>query len=470
MKADVSHPHRINICHPAYAPGDDVLLELSALDHPEGGIHHGFALSLCAIIANNCDGYLTTTRYGNRIEVGFDDVLKAEHDYYYHIPHPGECVNGRRFWRASSVLTSAQAGEPIEQIDHSTIVPYKWPIVPTFQDWKFPNTTPEVWTRWHNSSRPQILPFSTASQWNYTSTVRIRDVSCRITQHYTGTEVAHLCPESERNWFIANNMQQYRANLNSDFAHLLKGPGNMFLIRSDLHKSFDDRLFVFFPKGPQGSLVLHTLQQVPDLSQIYHNVQLHPIPHCCPEFLLTRFAWSIFPLLTDFFYRRVPRYVVTVEETGKRTAREVFDTKELQDRAAKSRSRSLKKRMRAGDDELADNDGLASYDGSASPQSSANKHSTDENQPPKRQKRKSYNSSSSLEVPTSPPHLKNGFEWYPGSTHFDMLREQALALQRPFNFHNEQKGGEMSLREQLEDLGFEILDDSDGPSVTFQDA
>jgi hypothetical protein len=90
----------------------------------------------------------------------------------------------------------------------------------------------------------------------------------------------------------------------------------------------------------------------------------------------------------------VPRSVVTMEETGKRTAREVFDTKELQDRAAKSRSRSPKKRMRAvepGDDELANNDELASCDGSASPQSYANKHSTDENQSPKRQKRKSYN-------------------------------------------------------------------------------
>lgn len=84
--------------------------------------------------------------------------------------------------------------------------------------------------------------------------------------------------------------------------------------------------------------------------------------------------------------------------------REVFDTKELQDRAAKSRSRSPKKRMRAAEpsnDELADNDGLASYDGLASLQSSANKQSTNENQSLKRQKRKSCNSSSSLKVPTS---------------------------------------------------------------------
>jgi hypothetical protein len=46
MKTDVSHSHRINIYHPAYAPGDDVLLTPSGFDHPEGGIHHGFALSL----------------------------------------------------------------------------------------------------------------------------------------------------------------------------------------------------------------------------------------------------------------------------------------------------------------------------------------------------------------------------------------------------------------------------------------
>jgi hypothetical protein len=240
-------------------------------------------------------------------------------------------------------------------------------------------------------------------------------------------------------------MQQYRANLNSDFAHLLKDPGNMFLIRSDLHKSFDDRLFVFFPKGPQGSLVLHTLQQVPDLSQIYHNVQLHPIPHYCPEFLLTRFAWSIFPLLAGFLSRRAPRYVVTVdEETGEWATKEVLDTRQLQDRAAKSHSRSPKKRMRAeepDDDELADNDGSAS---------------TDENQSPKRQKRNSYNSTTSLEAPLD--LTKNGFEWYPGSTASDILREEALALHRPCNFHNEQEKRKMSLREELEDMGFEILD------------
>jgi hypothetical protein len=102
LKVSVSDSHRINIRHLVYAPGDDI-------DHPEGGIHHGFALSLCTIIADNCDSYLTATRYGDRIEVGFDDVLKAEHDYYYHVLHPGECGSGRKIFFGINFCQSRQA-------------------------------------------------------------------------------------------------------------------------------------------------------------------------------------------------------------------------------------------------------------------------------------------------------------------------------------------------------------------------
>jgi hypothetical protein len=152
----------------------------------------------------------------------------------------------------------------------------------------------------------------------------MRDVSCRITAHYTGCEVAHLCPESERDWFVENNMMQYKTNLNSDFAHMLKDPGNMLLVRSDLQKPFDDRMFLFFPKGPRGELVLHCLQQSPDVSWCYHNVQLHPIPHCRSEFLLARFAWSIFPLLAGFLSQRVSRSIARVDQvTGERATMEM---------------------------------------------------------------------------------------------------------------------------------------------------
>ncbi len=85
--------HRINFRHPAYPPGSDLLFTLSAFDHAQGGIHHGFALSACAIIADNRDdGFLSVSRegLGQAVDVGIDDVLKAGQDYYYFVPPPGE--------------------------------------------------------------------------------------------------------------------------------------------------------------------------------------------------------------------------------------------------------------------------------------------------------------------------------------------------------------------------------------------
>ncbi|KAG4429627.1 hypothetical protein IFR05_014888 [Cadophora sp. M221] len=436
LKIDVSRTHRINFCHPAYPPGDEILFTLSAFDHPEGGIHHGFALSVCAIVADNCEGgFLSLTREGGPIEAGLDDVLPTGHDYFYHVPYPNDAEN---------------------HDDRNPTKPYKWPAVTNFQDWKFPHRMPEVWTRC-NSSMPQILPSGTASQSNYTLAVRTRDVSCRITQHYTGTEVAHLCPESERDWFISNNMQQYKTNLNSDSAHLLKDPGNMLLIRSDLHKPFDDRLFIFFPKGSEGSLVVHMLQQTPDLSQLYHNVEIHPVPHCCPEFLFARFAWSVFPLLGGFLSRRAPRFVVTVNaETGERTPKEISDLRPLQAKAATSRSRSPQKRPRQAEDA----DELASV--------------SEDDRPTKRRKGAVCDDSSScsgIDTPPPPSHSpqrhSKGFEWYPGSAALEALRQQAIVAQRPSNYLIEVEHGEevqgsywkTSLSKELEDIGFEIIGD-----------
>jgi hypothetical protein len=201
---------------------------------------------------------------------------------------------------------------------------------------------------------------------------------------------------------LSNNMQQYKTNLNSDSAHLLKDPGNMLLIRSDLHKPFDDRLFMFFPKG--------------DLSQLYHNVEIHPVPHCCPEFLFARFAWSVFPLLGGFLSRRAPRFVVTVNaETGERTPKEISDLRPLQAKAATSRSRSPQKRPRLAEDDVE----LASVN--------------EDDRPTKRHKGAVCDDSSSLSgIDTPPPpshpprrHSKS-FEWYPGSAAFEALRQQAI--------------------------------------------
>jgi len=81
--------HRINIKHPGYDKRDEDLLTLYAWDHADGGLHYGFVLDVCNIIAGNRPGgYLSTTRGGQAIEAGADAILGAG-NYYFHLPDPG---------------------------------------------------------------------------------------------------------------------------------------------------------------------------------------------------------------------------------------------------------------------------------------------------------------------------------------------------------------------------------------------
>jgi len=82
---------RINFGHPAYPLGEDILFSLPAFDHPQGGIYHFLAKSICAIITDNrYDGYLSLSRAGDTeaVEAELDDILKIPKNggaYYYHL-------------------------------------------------------------------------------------------------------------------------------------------------------------------------------------------------------------------------------------------------------------------------------------------------------------------------------------------------------------------------------------------------
>lgn len=86
--------HRIRFGHPAYPPGHDTLFTLPAFDHQNGGIHHGLALSICAVISNNRnDGFFSLDRDKNAtcIDAAVDDVLQVPPQgklYYFHVPAP----------------------------------------------------------------------------------------------------------------------------------------------------------------------------------------------------------------------------------------------------------------------------------------------------------------------------------------------------------------------------------------------
>jgi hypothetical protein len=80
-------PRQIRFLHPGYPNEHCLLLVLPALDVPEG-VHHGLALDVCAMVADNrWDGYFTLDRAGLR-RIPTDDLelsLRAE-AYYFHVP------------------------------------------------------------------------------------------------------------------------------------------------------------------------------------------------------------------------------------------------------------------------------------------------------------------------------------------------------------------------------------------------
>jgi len=227
--------------------------------------------------------------------------------------------------------------------------PYRWPVVTTFLDWKFPRVMPEVWTR---CTQIQGAGSNTTPQSTLTASIRQRDVSCRITAFQSGTEVAHLIPEHEKQWFLSNSMTRFNNDTSLDPDNLLRDLSNAVLLRSDMHTAFDQRKFVFFPKDQDG-FVLHMLEPTSDIGLLYHNTRLN-IPQCSLQFLFARFAWSIFPSLSGFLSRPYTSRLVVRSEayTGERVVEEV-ETVVLGRKATASRSNSPTKRSRiaAGLDE-----------------------------------------------------------------------------------------------------------------------
>jgi hypothetical protein len=78
-------------------------------------------------------------------------------------------------------------------------------------------------------------------------------------------------------------------------------------LRADVYQIFDDRRFVIVRK--KSSWTIHFLTQTNDLGRVYHNTVIDLSDSISPEFILARFAWSIFPLLRGFLDAGFPRQI-----------------------------------------------------------------------------------------------------------------------------------------------------------------
>jgi len=310
---------QILIRHPHYPDSSNILLNLFAPDHPDGGLQYNYVLVICGIIAGNrWDGWFTKSKDGPPLKKQSDEIL-PKGEYFFHL-------------------------EP-----SSSDSPY--PIVPSFREWVFPhNNLPFSWTTLDTLSTPsRILAAS-----SLTTALTLRDVSCRISGCTEGTQVAHICPRQEADWYQRNQMSRYH---NSHLTSRLEDDtANAILLRADLHIDFDKPKFVLLPKSNPSSadsstkFVTHLLVESNEHEFLYHNRALQGISQVSPELLFARLAWTIFPFLDDFLRYGLARYLSIAARDGSSTSTarrvEPEKCKEYSSKASRSRNPSPKKRGR----------------------------------------------------------------------------------------------------------------------------
>lgn len=330
--------------HPGYDDARNVLLKLFAPDASSSssssassgiGLHAGYALTACSIVAGNrWDGWLSEHRHchGGRDDptritlcAADRDKMLDKHSYYFHLPHD-------------------------DDDDDNTRSPY--PIVPTFREWPFPHD--QLSPSWTQTAPPELFEQpQTYSVSGLTTALRQRDVTCRITGYREGLQTAHVCPQAEEDWYLRNSMSRY----NSGNSESVDNPANALLLRADLHIAFDKPSFVFVPKPSDvesQQFVLHLLEPSREFESLYHNRAMQSLG-VSVELLFARLAWTIFPLVAGFLkgkIRRRLRLSTISKDNGTEMAPFFASAEQCEDlvtRTPKSRNASPKKRGRPED-------------------------------------------------------------------------------------------------------------------------
>lgn len=174
----------------------------------------------------------------------------------------------------------------------------------------------------------------------------VYDNSCCVSGNVTGVESAHLIPSHEYQWFTRNAMGRFNANSVLETANLLGDDTNIIRLRSDIHKSFDDRNMSFFPKK-KDTLVVHIHGQAPDLRVVYHNCQVRDVFGGAAAFLFVRLAWTILPSVAGFITSSTKgRLAVQWSSASETWIEKWVSQKDLAASSAASRSHSPTKRLR----------------------------------------------------------------------------------------------------------------------------
>lgn len=327
--------HKVIIRHPGYENEVDTLLTLPAFDRSSGGLHYGTARVACGIIAGNrWDGYFSRDIEGKDTDLGHvsDDILPVG-VYYFHFKDR-DGMSRPHCLATNALLMSCSTGN----------VEKNYPIVPSFSQWAFPHAKlPPEWD-FTLSSSSNLPPNPSKSNTTTALTLRYGGL-CRMSFHSEACEKAHLCPVSENDWFHSQRMRNYVDDPRKTGDTAIYDVNNVIPLRADLHKSFDDGKFAFVPKD--GELVVHMLWPSSELSQVYQNSRLHPMDSVPREYLFTRFAWALFPMLEGFLQDNQERLILSTSVKEGPYLASAAECKALgSKKGAQSRNSSQTKRAR----------------------------------------------------------------------------------------------------------------------------
>lgn len=246
----------ISFKHPGYESRSDVLFWLPRLD--DGGVHHGTALLACQIVADNAfDGYLTIDRDGqHRVSTALDGVLRAE-SYWFVVP-------------------GQEAGDA-------------YPVVPRFEDWRFPHDYMSSLPAW--TSRSQHVPESQNVSESQEASAESLPMAppllpasssiarCILSSKVGGSTNAHIVPVAQNEWFLGNGMVVY----SDEVLKTVHDKRNIVRMRQDLHSHWDAYHFALVPK-PRGDthvFVAHALKASrPDEAEFANDWHNTPVRDC----------------------------------------------------------------------------------------------------------------------------------------------------------------------------------------------
>lgn len=362
-----NHRHTIEILHPGYTDRNNILLTLHAPDILEGGLYYDFAHQAAAIVTgNHFQGYFSRTTFGQRINVPQNAVLKPGRYYF----HTGTCCEGQYDGSLDSPSIQCRTfPDQSQAIETRTNNHIQYPVIPRFQLWPFPHSRlPRVW---EEPIENLLQDYDREAQFSDISgAVAGRDKTCRATGAGLGVEAAHLCPKTYNEWFHWHRMDRYNRNRMLPPPSMIDDLSNLILLRADVHKVFDSRRLVFFPKvfdsasRQNSNIVIHALQAHQELVTIWHNRPLLEMRGIAAEHLFTRFAVCIFAHLEAFMACGVERMVLIPNAMGELETKKWSSKDCMAFGSMRLRPQSPRKRPAPEPELEADSEQMRQYDAS----------------------------------------------------------------------------------------------------------